>query len=299
MLDPNLVKSDSVVIIVGKRNAGKSVLVRDLIWHKRFEIPSALVFSPTESVNNFYKELIPDSFVYDELDIDAIEKAIKRQTAVLANPPPVENFNPTLLMVFDDCMTEKKQFNHKWIRYLFLNGRHHKIFLIVNVQYTNDLPKSLRQNSDFIFCLKDNTISVREILFKQFFGCFRRFAEFDQVMQYYTDKYGCLVMNNLERSGDILKTVYWYRANRDIPRFRLDAVGDMWKFHQEHYVGGISETAKVDWDNPTALATGADSSASAGDNKNKKSGSTGAPSSQIQPFILRKYDRVGNLVEDD
>ena len=49
----NDIKDDKVVVFIGKRETGKSVLVRDLLYHKQ-DIPVGTVVSGTEGANSFY-----------------------------------------------------------------------------------------------------------------------------------------------------------------------------------------------------------------------------------------------------
>ena len=304
-LDINIIKPDSILVFIGKRNSGKSFLVEDILWHKRKDIPTAVAFSPTEMANGFYKRLLPDSFVYDEFDTGAMQKLLARQVEIADNPPwsMEEGFVPTLLIILDDCMSEKKHFNDKLVRYIFLNGRHHKIFLIVNVQYCMDLPKSLRQNVDFVFCLQENARLVRENLYKTFFGVFKTYNEFEEIFEYYCNNYGCLVINNLERSRDISKQVFWYKAEKHEP-WRLDA-GDMWVFHDMHYTGNARSSQKFNWqaglspyDTVGGLGMlnvgGAGADGAGGTGGRRGINDRGAK----RNFILHKYDEHGELIDE-
>ena len=69
---------DKVCIFIGKRGTGKSTLVTDILWHKR-HLPAGIAMSGTEEGNGYYKQFIPDIFVYGEYNKDAIEKLIERQ----------------------------------------------------------------------------------------------------------------------------------------------------------------------------------------------------------------------------
>jgi len=304
--EPATIKPDSTCIFIGKRNSGKSKLLADILYHKRKEIPTAIVFSQTESTNPFYIKMLPDAFIYDGIDKEALQRILMRQKVVVKQPPPTENFNPTLLVIFDDCMPEKKSFNDPLIRFLFLNGRHLKIFLMVILQYANDLPKALRANCDYIFCLKENQPNVREVLRSTFFSGFNR-QGFDQVMSYYTDNYGCLVVNGVERSQEMTKQYFWYRAKPDHGVWRLD-YGDMYKFEKEHYTGGIVEEVQVDWslgNQALSAISRKAATATANDSKGtriKHAVATGVPSAanvRQRPYVLHKEDEHGNLIDTE
>ena len=76
----NMVKDDSVVVMIGKRNTGKSFLTRDLLYHHQ-ELPAGTVISPTENANKFYSEIVPPIFIHDEYDnkiTDEFMKAVEK-----------------------------------------------------------------------------------------------------------------------------------------------------------------------------------------------------------------------------
>ena len=66
--DMSKLRSDSVIVMIAKRNSGKSVLCKDILYHHR-AIPCGMVISPTEKANKYYSNFIPDSFVYDDYEL--------------------------------------------------------------------------------------------------------------------------------------------------------------------------------------------------------------------------------------
>ena len=54
--DMKKIRSDSVVVLIGKRDTGKSFLCKDLLYHN-MSIPVGVVISGTESANSFYKSM--------------------------------------------------------------------------------------------------------------------------------------------------------------------------------------------------------------------------------------------------
>ena len=47
-----------VIVLIGRRDTGKSYLVRDLLYHKQ-DIPVGTVISGTEGANSFYSSIMP------------------------------------------------------------------------------------------------------------------------------------------------------------------------------------------------------------------------------------------------
>ena len=61
-----------VVVLIGRRDTGKSFLVRDLLYYHQ-DIPIGTVISGTEAGNGFYKEHVPKLFIHDEYNTVLIE----------------------------------------------------------------------------------------------------------------------------------------------------------------------------------------------------------------------------------
>jgi ABC-type phosphate/phosphonate transport system ATPase subunit len=73
--DIRKIKDDSVVVMIGKRNTGKSFLVRDLL-HCHSDMPIGTVISATECSNHFFKEMIPSIFIHDEFTPELIGSSV-------------------------------------------------------------------------------------------------------------------------------------------------------------------------------------------------------------------------------
>ena len=54
----NDITHDKVVVLIGKRDTGKSFLCKDILFHHQ-NIPVGQVISGTESANEFYSSIVP------------------------------------------------------------------------------------------------------------------------------------------------------------------------------------------------------------------------------------------------
>lgn len=225
--DPSRIANDKVCVFIGKRGTGKSTLVTDILYHKK-DIPAGVVMSGTEDGNHYYKQFIPDIFIYGEYQRDVVEKVIERQKRLKA----AGKTSPAFILL-DDCMWNKAFLKDTCIRQCFMNGRHWNIFFMLTMQYCMDLSPDLRTNVDYIFILRENVIQNRERLWKSFFGIFPSFELFNQVMNACTENFECLVLDNTSRSNKIEDCVFYYKAPiRKGFRVGSDA---MWRYHREHY----------------------------------------------------------------
>ena len=125
-----------VIVLIGRRDTGKSFLVRDLLFYHQ-DIPIGTVISGTEAGNGFYGSIVPKLFIHDEYSNLIIEKILKRQKIVIKQvKKDKENYGRTNIdgrtfVILDDCLYDNSWARDKLMRLLFMNGRHWKIMLII------------------------------------------------------------------------------------------------------------------------------------------------------------------------
>jgi len=207
-----------VVVLIGKRDTGKSFLVRDLLYYQQ-EIPIGTVISGTEEGNGFYGKMVPKLFVHNEYNTAIIENILKRQRTVLKQiKKEMETYkrstiDPRAFVILDDCLYDNTWSRDKMMRLLFMNGRHWKVMLIITMQYPLGIPPTLRTNIDYVFILRENYIANRKRIYENYAGMFPTFESFCQVMDQCTENYECLVINNNVKSNKLQDQVFWYKAD--------------------------------------------------------------------------------------
>ena len=226
------------IAMIAKRASGKSWLTREILYHKR-SIPTALIVSPTEKLNCFYGDHIPDSYIYNKFSTDILSRVFARQGKLNEeNKKRKKNGkklkDDRIMMVMDDCMSSKGG----WIKdenilELFFNGRHHHLSFILTMQYAVGIPPELRSNFDYIFLLGEDFISNRKRLYEHYAGMFPSFDIFQQAFATVTENYGCMVIDNRVHSKNIADKVYWYKA-KEVPNFKIGCKRYQ-KHHDSHY----------------------------------------------------------------
>jgi hypothetical protein len=225
--DMTRIKDDKVVVFIGKRDTGKSFLIRDLLFHHR-NVPIGTVISGTESANSFYSTIIPPLFIHEEFNTMIIANMLKRQKALAEKirkdleTRGTTGVDPRTFIIMDDCLYDSSWTRDKYVRSLFMNGRHWKILYIVALQYCMGIPPNLRTNIDYVFILRENIVANRKRLYDQFAGMFPDFDSFCQIMDQCTENYECLVIDNNAKSNKIEDQVFWYKAASH-PNFRIGA----------------------------------------------------------------------------
>lgn len=224
--DMKMIQQDSVCIFLGKRRTGKSTLVKDLLYHHR-DMPMATVISGTEESNGFFKKIVPPLFIHGEYNPVILERFMKCQRMIMQKIQKGKeagvqiNMDPRTFFIMDDCMYDDSWTHDKNIRYLFMNGRWLKVFLLITMQYPLGIMPSLRTNVDYVFILREPYISNRKRIFDNYGAAFPSFEFFCQVMDQCTQNYECLVINNTTQSNKLEDIVFWYKADANLPNFRL------------------------------------------------------------------------------
>jgi hypothetical protein len=238
--DMRNIDDDKVCVMIGKRNTGKSFLVKDLLYYHK-DIPIGNVLSGTEEANGFYGKMMPSLFIHGGYSPDTVDRFIKRQKQVIRELKKEEergvrqeqsNIDPRAFFILDDCLYDNSWTTDINIRSLFMNGRHYKVFFIITMQYPLGIPPNLRANIDYVFILRNNNTSDRKRIYEHYAGVFPSFETFCQVMDACTTNYECLVINNTVSSTKLEDCVFWYKADpHDDFKIGHPAV---WQYHNQH-----------------------------------------------------------------
>lgn len=233
--DPNK-NAGPVIVLIGRRDTGKSFLVRDLLYYHQ-DIPIGTVMSGTEAGNGFYSSMVPKLFIHDEYNTAIIENVLKRQKIVLNQIKKEKkaygrcSIDPRTFVILDDCLYDNTWARDKLMRLLFMNGRHWKIMLIITMQYPLGVPPNLRTNIDYTFILREPYIANRKRIYENFAGMFPTFESFCQVMDQCTENYECLVVSNNAKSNKLTDQIFWYKATGH-ENFKLGAK-EFWDISRE------------------------------------------------------------------
>ena len=225
-----------VVVLIGRRDTGKSFLVRDLLYYHR-NIPIGTVISGTEAGNGFYSAHVPKLFIHEEYNSGIIENILKRQRSVIKEVKKQiqvykkTQIDPRAFCILDDCLFDASWTKDKMMRLLFMNGRHWKIMLIITMQYPLGIPPTLRTNIDYVFILREPYIANRKRIYENYAGMFPTFESFCQVMDQCTENFECLVIDNNVKSNKLHDQIFWYKATKH-GDFRLGSK-EFWDISKE------------------------------------------------------------------
>jgi hypothetical protein len=230
------IKDDKIVVLIGKRGTGKTELLKDILYFKR-DFPIGTVINPTESANRNFSTLVPPIFIHEEYRPEVIDNVLKRQTMIMKKINKEiqlygrSNIDPRAFLILDDCLYDNAWKKDKNIRYIFMNGRHKKLFFLVTMQYVLGIAPDLRTNVDYVFICRENIIANRKRLYDAFAGMFPTFEIFCSVMDACTENFECLVIDNTSRSNRLEDQVFWYKADIHEP-FTIGS-RQLWELHNQ------------------------------------------------------------------
>lgn len=218
------IKDNSTICAIGKRRSGKSVLMKDIMWHKR-HLPVGVAMSPTEKANRYFRDFMPDVCIYDDFNLTAIESILTRQERICDAIERKETKglpkDPTAFIVADDCMYDKKNWKTTAIRNCFMNGRHWHLFFMFSMQYCVDIPPDLRTNLDYVFVFRESVMEQKEKLFKYFFGMFENKKEFIKIFDDTATGFDFIALDLTQGSNEKEDCVMWGRAAPREAPFRV------------------------------------------------------------------------------
>lgn len=232
--DMSTLQNDATLLVVAKRRSGKSVLVRDIMYHKRKDIRAGVVINGSESVNPFYRDFVPDTYIYDTYDAETMERILTSQKMLLRKHNFKKSYENNLFVIMDDTLADAKAFKRDpSLRTLLMNGRHFNIFYISVLQYALGLEPALRSNFDYVFIFSEANGASRKKLWENFAGMIT-YKEFSRLMDTLTEDYSCMVINNTSTSSKVEDRIFFYKARIEMPKFR---VGDdaYWLEHDRKY----------------------------------------------------------------
>lgn len=221
-------RKSPMIVVIGKKDTGKSFLVRDILFNVQSAFPVGTVISATEAVNEFFQSMIPSKFIHDTYKPEIVTNVIKRQMNVKQSRNTDKgakggnsNIDPRAFLILDDCLYAAKAWiNEESTRFVFMNGRHIDLMTIITMQYPLGITPNLRTNVDFIFILRENILGNRKRIYENYAGMFPTFEMFCSFMDQCTENYEGLVICNNVSSNKLEDQVFWYKAS-DHPPFKM------------------------------------------------------------------------------
>ena len=193
----NFSLQNKALIIIAKRNSGKSILIKYLVEDalKHNEFNKIFVISSTNSVNHFYNDIIPTNCIFEKYSeewtntlIDKMSEKNKGKTKQSDNP-----YN--ILLILDDMASDMSMHQSESIKKLYSRGRHSFISIITVGQMLHHVSPLMRNNSDWVVTGQLNASNI-DLLCDEYRVPIIEKREFIKLYKKSTTAYNFFVINN-------------------------------------------------------------------------------------------------------
>ena len=151
-MDFNLVNTK--LCLLGKTCSGKSYLARYLLHQYKDKFKKIYLFSPTEGITNFYKDIIDPKNIFEKYNDEFIGAILRKITNLVKEGKEIHD----ICIILDDCGEEDLQKSKNFLR-LFTIGRHMRITTIFCSQYLSQIPKRCRAQITWLMVGQQNPMS--------------------------------------------------------------------------------------------------------------------------------------------
>lgn len=213
--DPTEIKLDGTIVAVGKRRTGKTWVFRNIMYLMKDKFKAGIVISQTDELNHFWRDYVPQKYIYKKYDPTILEAVFRRQKQILNDGNLSEKekeVEAPFFILLDDVISDQSLKYDEALQELFVAGRHYKLFVLITTQYAKAITPILRGNTDYVFIMKCIQSRQVESLWEDF-GSFVTKQAFAQIIDDTTEDNECLVINTCpELEVDPLQMMKWWKA---------------------------------------------------------------------------------------
>lgn len=212
---PMPISIPGVFIINSKSGGGKSHLISYLFYelvYIRKRVAYGIAFSKTiyNASNLFY---IPEKYKYPSYQETALKNLLELQKSI------PESHRPTAFVLFDDCISDPKQWNSPVLLDAITQCRHWRLWVILSTQYINKIPPSMREGAFQVALFYMDTKRSLEAAYESYGQDFEDFQSFKRFLQSKTGDHRFLFKDKCTNGEDTWKV---FRCPPHIPRFVLE-----------------------------------------------------------------------------
>ena len=198
---------NKINIFVGKRNSGKSILMKYMIKRNMTSFRKIYLVSPSKKINCFYRDIVKKECIYDEYNEKWMELLISSMTKKNEGLTQKDKKFSNILLVLDDLASDANFHNSKSLQILCARGRHLGITLYISLQHLNSCPPLVRSNTDYVFCGKLSRTSL-ELLIENYMSGEVDRKEFINIYNKSTVNYNFLIIYNNATINNDLNLIY-------------------------------------------------------------------------------------------
>lgn len=231
--DVSTVKGFPFILVYGRRCTGKSVLTMTLI--KRFaHFPTGLVMCVSEGSDaSDYSRHFPQRFIYRTTSPHVLEELLESQRRVKKeverlgrswSDPAVVRL-ASKLVVIDDGAYDKRLMDSEVLRVLAMAGRHLYIAVIITAQHTTSIPSNVRNNFDYLFATKIESVSQFRTIMEDFLDTVEhKPSVWRKIVRACTEGYWTFVVQ-MNSNANIMRRIFYMDPPLDQGEYRFGSDG--------------------------------------------------------------------------
>lgn len=152
--DLNSINPNSIILILGKKSTGKTVLIKHILKTvAKDSIPTIVCSNKYEIGSLNLNTIIHEG--YDEKIVEDLHFKVRK---AFTNDKKVNN-----ILVLDDVLYDNKWMKSNSINSFFMNNRGYRMGMIITMQYPLTILPILRNNIDYIFLYKNVDSNIKRI----------------------------------------------------------------------------------------------------------------------------------------
>ena len=224
------------ILIIGPKNSGKTVLIKDLIIELQDSVEEIHYISFSLS-----DEIFPFRIYKGIKEFDA-EKYIE-----YARSKNKDNNKYKTMLIFDGSIF-KNSLEDKFLCELIFHSKCYNIILIISMQFPMGLSPEFRNTIDTIFLFNNHTISNEKRLYNHYCSMFPNFEIFKKYYNKITQNHGTMVIDQTHNNYnfDMSNMIYGYRVDNINNDNKLDKNKlDKNKFIKYNYEKKIDSTINI------------------------------------------------------
>ena len=150
-----------IIALVAPTNAGKTYLLRDILWHLYKDYNNIYLICPTAHLQKDY-DFFPKKNIFKEFKEEDLADIWDRTQKLEPEKRKKQ------LVIIDDCAGDKAFVNSKTLKMLAISGRHLNLTCIVLTQYLMTLRPIIRENIRLLITFETDSFKERKKVIDEF-----------------------------------------------------------------------------------------------------------------------------------
>jgi len=210
-------KWGSAIVVLGKRESGKTFFMRELIVY--FQADWNIIFAGSDGSYDAFAEVASPLFIFDAFtDISIVEEKLVWFMELMKNPKVPRP--KKILIVIDDLGMEDAVMKMQTVLDLFSKGRHFNkidgvkvgVTVVIAIQYAKMIGPKIRSNFDYLFCFQLSSYECAQAVQKGY--TMIKPKAFNAIMEslHEAQEFASLVVNKKANAKKLKRDLAWHKA---------------------------------------------------------------------------------------